>query len=206
MVSQLNGQAIPRPACIAVGDMIWQAMDLDLAPARQPYSTLMADIVGVLTTEDLAPAQQGPPAYKRLSDRHQAVARYVAEGMSNTEISILTGYGTHTITILRGDKTFQELVGFYRANQEAQFADLRQHMAGLSIDAIVELRERIEANPEKFTPGQLMELVKLLADRTGHGPTETKQVNVTTNIAQRLETARKRVEAQYVDITPTEVS
>lgn len=206
MASVLSTTAIPQPACTPGACVVWGSMDLDLDPARQTYSSLTAEVLGELVEDDLkARAKQPEPGYKRLSDRHQAVARYVAQGLSNNEIAILTGYTTQTITILKGDRTFQELVSFYKDNIDVQLADLRLHLSGLSIDAIVELRERLETNPEKISMTSLMEMIKMSADRTGHGPASSQQLNVSVNIASRLEAARRRVQDKIIDITPKEI-
>ena len=73
--------------------------------------------------------------------------------------------------------------------------DLREELFGLSADAIEELRTRLEDSPEKMSTAQLADLVKLGADRTGHGPQSSRtNVNVDVDVAAAMQAGRKRVE------------
>jgi hypothetical protein len=127
---------------------------------------------------DLPEQPQAPrkPLVKRLRDSHHAVARFVAEGRDNQEISALTGYDPARISLFKKDPAFAELVSFYKARVEEQFLDVHARMAVLSGDAVAELQNRLDENPDGFTNGQVMELVKLTADRTGLGPTKKHEV------------------------------
>lgn len=139
------------------------------------------------------------PLLKRLSERHHAAARMLASGMQPYEICARTGYAPSSLSILQGDPTFKELVHFYRDKVEDQFRDMHERLAGLSADALNELRDRLETDPSKIGLVALMDMVKMGADRTGYGPSSTNiQVNV--GLAQRLEAARKRV--SMIDVTP----
>src|SRR5206468_2570165 len=109
------------------------------------------------------------------------------------EASIVTGYSPSRISILQADPAFEELLAFYRANTDAAFAELQDRMATLSLDMVEELRERLESNPESFSNTLLLEGLKSLADRTGHGPT-TKSITASFNFdPARLANARKRL-------------
>jgi len=130
----------------------------------------------------------------RVTERHHSLARCLASGMKNWESAIVTGYTPAAISLLKGDPTFRELVRFYSDKTDAVYADMHKHLAGMSIDAAVELRERMEKEPETLSAGQLMELIKLGADRTGYGPATTQtQLNIHVNMADRLKVARERV-------------
>ena len=116
--------------------------------------------------------------------------------MKPGEASLITGYSLSRISVLQGDPSFKELLEFYRSHQDAAYANLHDRMATLSMDALEELRERLDDHPEEFTPGALLEMVKTLADRTGFAPT-TKSLNVNVDLnsfADRLEEARKRAQ------------
>lgn len=156
-----------------------------------------AEVIRPLTEADIAMlgTEMGakPPALKRLSDRHHALARALASGMSESDAALIVGISGSRVSILKADPTFQELVRFYRSGVQEQFRDLHARLAGLSMDAADELQERLEETPESISTGQLMDIVKLGADRTGHGPSST-QVNVNVNLAERLRAARERVE------------
>jgi hypothetical protein len=138
-----------------------------------------------------------PPALKRLSERHHALARCLASGMEPGDAAITCGYVASRVSILQADPAFQELLAFYRQDVTTKYLDMHGVLAGLSLDAAMELRERleldIEAEEKKISVGQLMELVKVGADRTGFGP-QSSQVNVNVDLAGRLQAARERVQ------------
>lgn len=134
---------------------------------------------------------------KRLSERHHALARCLASGMQDGDAAITCGYVLSRVSILKADPAFQELLAFYRQDVNTKYLDMHGVLAGLSLDAAMELRERLEADmsaeDKSISVGQLMELTKLGADRTGFGP-QSSQLNVNVDLAGRLEAARKRVE------------
>lgn len=133
---------------------------------------------------------------KRLSERHHALARCLSSGMSEGEAAVTCGYVLSRVSILKADPAFQELLSFYRQSVDSKYLDMHGVLAGLSLDAAMELRERLEidmdANEKKISVGQLMELTKLGADRTGFGP-QSSQLNVNVDLAGRLQAARERV-------------
>lgn len=133
-----------------------------------------------------------PSAVKRLTDRHHALARNIASGMAIGDAAILQGYTISRVSILQGDPAFKELLSFYRDAAERPYRDLHVRLSGLAMDAAEELSSRLEDEPEKIPIGQLMELTKMGADRTGYGPQATN-LNVNVDLAGRLEAARKRV-------------
>jgi Fe2+ transport system protein FeoA len=71
-------------------------------------------------------------------------------------------------------------------------ADFRAYLAAMGIDSAEELHERLLAEPESFSIDQLQDMIKLTADRTGHGPKQTT-VNVNVDLSARLQAARRRV-------------
>ncbi len=92
-------------------------------------------------------------------------------------------------------------MALYRETKDLEYVEFASRMAGLSKDAVVELQTRMENEPEKFTNSMLLEMLKTLADRTGHGPTTT-QVNVQLDLGSRLAAARQRAREAMKDITP----
>ena len=138
-----------------------------------------------------------PSALKRLSERHHALARALAAGMSPSDAAITCGYVLSRVSILQDDPAFKELLQFYRANVEAEYRDLHMRLSGISMDAAEILQERLEEEPDKVSVGQLMELVKLGADRTGYGPSSSStNINLNVGVADRLQAARARVAAR----------
>lgn len=144
------------------------------------------------------------PPLKRLSERHHALARCLATGMEPGDAAITCGYIASRVSILQADPAFQELLSFYRQSVEAKYLDMHGVLAGLSLDAAMELRERletdIEADEKKISVGQLVELTKLGADRTGFGP-QASQVNINVDLAGRLQAARERVALRRIEGT-----
>jgi hypothetical protein len=140
------------------------------------------------------------PITKRMSERHHALARLLSSGVADWEAAAMTGYCASHISILKTDPTFKDLLHFYREKVDVQVADIHSRLTGLSIDALDMLRDRMENEPQTIKPHLLLEMAKVTADRTGHGPSSTNlQVNI--GLAQRLEAARKRV-TDMIDITP----
>jgi len=133
-----------------------------------------------------------PSAIKRLSERHHALARNLASGMPEGDAATFCGYTISRVSILKSDPAFRELLEFYREDAQRPYRDLHVRLSGLAMDAAEELSNRLEEEPDKISNGQLMELTKLGADRTGHGPSST-QLNLNVDLASRLEAARKRV-------------
>ena len=56
---------------------------------------------------------------------------------------------------------------------------------------VLELQDRLELDPEKVSTDQLLDTIKLTADRTGNGPKQTN-VNVNVNLGDRMKAARER--------------
>jgi hypothetical protein len=151
-----------------------------------------------LDESDLALLQEEkgstPSHIKRLSERHHALARNLAGGMPPGEAGIVCGYSASRVSILQDDPAFRELLHFYRADVEREYRGLHEKLAGLAHDAAEMLSERMEDEPEKLSIGQLQEIIKLGADRTGFGPqSSSTNINVNVDLAGRLQRARERV-------------
>lgn len=141
---------------------------------------------------------------KKLRERHHALARSLASGMSQEDAAIACGLTASRVSILKSDPAFKELLNFYRKDLDNTYRTLHEKLAGVASDAVDELSERLEEAPETLTTGQLMEVVKLGADRTGHGPSSsTTNVNVNVDMASKLEAARRRVAEQAKTIEGT---
>lgn len=166
---------------------------------------IIATVVRKLDAADLAllGEEKGsePTALKRLSDRHHALARNLASGMPPGDAAVMSGYVLSRVSILQGDPAFRELVEFYRRDVTFQYRDLHQRLSGLALDAAEELSVRLEDTPGAVSIGQLLEITKMGADRTGHGPqTSQTNVNINVDLAGRLQRARERVEARRIGV------
>lgn len=187
------------------------SMDLDL-PLIRTIGRVQRKLVAVegreLNEADLAllDVERGiePQPLKRLSERHHALARLLAQGTSPGEAAIVTGLTVSRVSILKSDPAFLELVEFYKEKVDLAYSDMHSTLAGLSLDAAITLRERLEETPEDISIGQLLEITKLGADRTGFGPKSTQDVNVNVGLAQKMQEARERAAARRnaIDLTP----
>ena len=190
-------------------------LDLDISLLGRKTQPLTAEIVRPLVPADLAllATERGiqPTAIKRLTDSHHALARCIAEGMSHVEASAITGYTPSRISVLLDSPLFAELVAHYRGNKNAALADLHERMLTIGLVAAEELKSRLEDEPEKIGTPTLIEALKTLADRTGHGPqTKTTNVNLNVSLAARVAEGRRRamsappaLEAEPVSELPT---
>jgi hypothetical protein len=182
---------------------MFEDLGLDLIPRQGPgrkAKAVTAEFSRELTPADLtmtpAVASANPPL-KKIRDSHHSLARVLASGSSEGDASIITGYSPGRISVLKADPQFQELLAFYRETATEVVADFRARMADMGLEALEELRDRLHDKPEDFSPGLLNEIVKTLADRTGHapqkGPTSVTQINV--DLGDRMARARERVKA-----------
>lgn len=179
-------------------------LDLNAPGAGRKTRTLTIGEPRALTPADLAMpniAPAPPKPLKAIRDSHHALARCLATGMSEGDASLTTGYSPGRISVLKADPQFQELLAFYRTQSTEIVADFRARMADLGMDALAELRDRLEEDPDKFSEGLLKEIVRDMADRTGHapqrGPTAVTQINV--NLTDRMAKARERVNARQIE-------
>lgn len=172
--------------------------------AAKPVAATFARELTEADLQALATEPRGVKAspLKRISERHHGLARNLAVGMSHSEAAFITGYDPSRISILMSDPTFCDLVEFYRADVNRAYSDLHQRLAGLAVDAADVLSARLEESPDEVATTHLIAITQMGADRTGHGPSATQQVNVNFGLAERLEEARKRVAARTIDITP----
>lgn len=170
-------------------------IDLAAGPGR-PAKELTAEVARELEPADLAllsaARDSKPPEIKRLSDRHHALARLLAAGTPESEAAIILDYTVNRISILKSSPAFQELVAFYRESVDRQFVGVLDHMAGLSRDALLEIRDRLEDSPDAFSNKELLAIVNDMADRTGAPRKKEVEQTVTHNLGDRLEQARAR--------------
>ncbi len=177
-------------------------MDLDtpLRLSGRAPKPLVAEVVRELCPGDFAllATERGVEAapLKRLGERHHALAKLLAQGTPPGEAAIVTGLSGSRVSILKADPAFQELVAFYKQKVDAEYLDMHATLAGLSLDAAQTLRDRIDEDPDAISVGQLIEVVKLGADRTGFGPKSTQDVNVHVGLAEKMQAARERAEAR----------
>lgn len=127
------------------------------------------EVVRDVNEADLAllamPGESKAPALKKITDRHHTLARLIAQGTSKQDAAAIVGYTLSRVSILLDDPAFKELLSLYRKEAHDKFSSNLDHMRGLSRDALLELRDRIEDKPEKFTNNELRAIVVELNDR-----------------------------------------
>lgn len=121
---------------------------------------------------------------------HHRLARILSDGASLIEASAMTGYTPSHISILKADPTFAELLQGYIDQKIEIFNQANEKMLMTLDTTLDELQHRVENKPETIDNHTLVEIVKAVADRTGHG-TSTR-VDVKFDIADRLDAARRR--------------
>lgn len=189
-------------------------LNLDIAaitaPGRRP-AALTAEVERELEPRDLELLSTDrhiePQPLAKIGERHHALARALASGLSEGEAAALVGLSNSRVSVLKASPAFRELLDLYRESADAEFAEMHATLAGLSKDAAIELRERLENNPEELSVGQLLQTLQMGADRTGFGPTSKQETTVRLDLSSRLEAARARLqEAQSapIDVTPSE--
>jgi hypothetical protein len=109
---------------------------------------------------------KGIPRIKTLRYNHHMLAKAVASGKSLLECSQLTGLTGSRISDLKNDPAFQELVSFYSEELHEVYVNVHERMAAFGTSVLEELTERFEAEPEKFTKRELMDLFTTMADRS----------------------------------------
>lgn len=166
-----------------------------------------------LTAEELAEltAIDAMKPLTRLNYKHQLLARYIAKGYALEQASMLSGYSLHGARMVERDPSFQDLVKYYAGELEEYKEMLIVKLQAVSMEAVDELLERFSRDElrEKMSIGQLEALIKLGSDRLGLAPASSRQeIDVNINIADKLETARKRHLAltakPVIDVTPNE--
>lgn len=139
------------------------------ARGRRPV-LVEAEVIREINDADLEllaqPGTEPANIIKRLTDRHHSLARLLASGTPENECAAIVGYHLSRVSILKADPAFQELLALYQREVKTQFATTLEHMSGLSRDALLELRDRLEETPEKFTNNELRVLVTDMIDRT----------------------------------------
>jgi hypothetical protein len=142
----------------------------NLAGPGRKAAPLVADHAGDLTQVDLellATSDRGivAPDIKRVTDRHHAMARLLASGMSPGDVAATLGMSNSRVSIIQQSPAFQDLLKIYRDEVDYKFTSLLDHMAGLSKDAMDELRERMEEAPDDFSNRELITMITELGDR-----------------------------------------
>lgn len=93
---------------------------------------------------------------------HHLLAQLAAEGKSNIEIGLITGYTPEYVSGLRRDPTFRELLAHYMTEREKVFVDALERMKLLGVNSLEELQSRLIEDPGKFRNSELLAIADLM--------------------------------------------
>ncbi len=118
-----------------------------------------------LTEADLPLLTNPPPVGRPLPEltkirsAHHGLARLLAKGVAQTEISEITGYTPSRISVLKADPAFQELISYYESNTSEVFVDAGLRLQAIGLLAAEEIQARLEEDASKVPMGMLKDLV-----------------------------------------------
>lgn len=166
------------------------------APLELNYEGLLSPgDLAVLGEESTSVSGAAPP--EQMRDRHHTIARMLALGFKQTQIAAVTGMTASRISIIKGSPAFEELYQFYKNEAGAEFRDLTERFKHIGMEVTGELMTRLADKPEEISIGELRELLKTVADRSGYGPVQ-KNINLTATIdpeqLERLKDAARQKE------------
>ena len=136
------------------------------------------------------------PVLQRLRHRHHLLARLIAQGTKDGDVAAISGYDPSRISVLKSDPAFKELIAHYKTQVDEVFISVHERLLTLGLSSIDEMTDRIEANPEAFSTQDLMELIKLSADRIGAGPSKNVTVSGTIGVMTPAMITRMKEEVE----------
>lgn len=97
---------------------------------------------------------------------HHKLAQLLARGVSDADASMMTGRSVSSISTLRNDPAFKELLAYYAEQQSGRDFDAYERLVALGGTAMDVLQERLEETPDKFTNNELRQIVESTMDRS----------------------------------------
>lgn len=154
----------------------------ELARPGRRAVPLEVEVSRELTETDIAllqtPGSTQAPELQRITDRHHHLARLLAAGKGESEAALMTGYSASRISVLKNSPAFMELVALYQREAKLEFLSAIEQMAGLSMDAMLELRRRVEESPDSLTTNELLNIAKEMHDRGAAGDEQSHTMPV----------------------------
>lgn len=135
---------------------------------KRQAAELICERVRVLGPEDVELLRAPPPMATKaksplhLRHSHHQLARLIAAGKPDHEISLITGYSPSYICSLKDGQDFKELISYYSAQKEMIFVEVMERMKIMGLNTLDEIQRRFEESPEAFTTQQLMDLTDLM--------------------------------------------
>lgn len=123
---------------------------------------------------------------RRLRTRHHEIARLMVLGTPNVEIAACFNMSPVTISLLRHNPAFSDLLAFYGAERDKDVTNLSSRLRGVAIDAIDRLQDMVN-DEEVATPEFVRKSLETVLDRIGHGPESSVTVKggVDVNLLKR---------------------
>lgn len=96
-------------------------------------------------------------------EHHQLASMIAKSDLSDEKCSALTGYSIATISNLRYQKAFKDLVSFYKRLEEPPPSpNLVERIRELGLSTLEELKERLHKDPDAWSNYELMAMTRLL--------------------------------------------
>jgi len=118
-------------------------------------------------SEPASPQQASP--IRKLKHSHHNLARLLADGTREEEISSITGYTVAYISVIKGDPAFSSLVQYYAEQAAEKYLNVHERLSTLSMDCVDEIQSRLAEAPDSFQVRELKEIAEMGFDRTGFG-------------------------------------
>ena len=153
----------------------------------------MSDILQAALDPSASAPAQPRTALQRLSNRHHKLARLLAQGFAEGKAAVVCNYSPARVSSLKHDVSFSALVEHYKGETAEAMQDFRDQLKDAGVDALMELQYRLENDPEAISNKMLVEMVKMVADRTGYA-VQTKHEHEHSHehsFARQIEIARK---------------
>ena len=144
----------------------------------------------------LGPKGAKPQTLAKLRTTHHELARLLALGLKDVDISRATGYTQNRICILKKDPMFAELVSHYSAQRDASAVDMSARLRALALTSVEVMQERLEDDPDSMTMKELSTLAELGLDRTGFGKTTKVETSGTLTL-QTLDQIKASIEKEH---------
>ena len=114
---------------------------------------------------------------------HHRIAALLATGISQVEIARRTGYGSTTITSLKSNPAFADLIAFYKEKANEYHDELLERMETTALELLDEIQGRLSdpAIAGAISFNSMTDTLTKLLDRIGHSAvhrTENKNLNV----------------------------
>ena len=162
-----------------------------------------------LTRDDLACLKEkrvGPPKVKQYREAHHRVARLVAAGLSNQNISRMTGYSPNRISGYRADPAFMQLVSEYKDKVDQAYVESQDEFYNTATSNMLRAERMIEEhldaaedNDELIPIKTLLQVTADRADRFGYGKHATQTTEVKDFAKMMEQLASKSGRSNVID-------